>query len=110
MFKNIRSFNSTRKGQTTVEYAFIFVIVIGALIAMTLYIKRGIQGRWREAVDSLGDQYDPTNMDTQITHTLDTNIESVVWTEENAYGLTTMRNDVVESLDTRTGDSTVRGY
>lgn len=50
-----------RRAQSTLEYAILIVIVIGALIAMNTYIKRGLQGRFRSASDDIGDQYSPGN-------------------------------------------------
>lgn len=35
--------------------------VVAALLAMQVYIKRGMQGRWRQVGDELGQQYSPTN-------------------------------------------------
>ena len=53
-------------GQSTLEYAILIVIVIGALISIQVYIKRGIQGRLRSATDDIGDQYDPGNTRVNI--------------------------------------------
>jgi hypothetical protein len=49
----------TRKGQSTLEYAVLIVVIIAALIAMQVYLKRGVQGRMRESTDQIGDQYSP---------------------------------------------------
>ncbi len=57
MFKFLRRM----KGQSTLEYAVLIIIVIGALLSIQMYIKRGIQGRLRSAADDIGDQYDPGN-------------------------------------------------
>ena len=50
-----------RKGQSTLEYAVLIVIVIAALLAMNQYIKRGIQGRLKSATDDVGDQFSSGN-------------------------------------------------
>ena len=52
-------------GQSLMEYILVFVIVAGALLATQIYIKRGIQGRWKQSVDELGDQYDPKTGNTR---------------------------------------------
>ncbi|MCK5214386.1 MAG: hypothetical protein KAR05_03420 [Candidatus Omnitrophica bacterium] len=57
MFKFLRKM----KGQSTLEYAVLIIIVIGALLSIQVYIKRGIQGRMRSATDDIGDQYAPGN-------------------------------------------------
>ncbi len=55
-------FNKRRKkGQSTLEYAILIVIIIGALLSIQVYIKRGIQGRMRSATDDIGDQFSPGN-------------------------------------------------
>jgi len=66
MFKN---FNK-KKGQSTLEYAVLIVIIIAALLAMNQYIKRGLQGRLKSATDDIGDQFSPGN--TNYTKTMRT--------------------------------------
>ena len=73
MFKFLRKI----KGQSTLEYAVLIIIIIGALLSIQVYIKRGIQGRMKSASDDIGDQYSPGNtniLKTTITasSTLDT--------------------------------------
>jgi hypothetical protein len=53
----------SRRGQSTLEYAILIVIVMGALVAINFYIKRGLQGRLRQATDDIGDQFSPGNTD-----------------------------------------------
>ena len=53
MFKFLRK----KKAQSTLEYAVLIIIVIGALLTIQAYIKRGIQGRLRSASDDIGAQY-----------------------------------------------------
>ena len=42
------------KAQTTAEYAILFGLVVGALLAMQLYIRRGINSRIKDVVDHTG--------------------------------------------------------
>lgn len=42
------------KAQTLPEYALLFAIVIGAILTMQIYVRRGLQGRIRDAVDYTG--------------------------------------------------------
>ena len=51
-----RLFN--RKGQNTAEYAILIGLVVAAAIAMQTYVKRGLQGRIRDAVDHVGAEGD----------------------------------------------------
>lgn len=43
-----------RKGAYTVEYGILIVIMIAALVGISVYMKRAIIGKWREAADSIG--------------------------------------------------------
>jgi Flp pilus assembly pilin Flp len=61
MFK----FLNKRKGQSTLEYAVLIVIIIAALLAMNQYIKRGLQGRLKSSTDDIGDQFSPGNSNYQ---------------------------------------------
>lgn len=46
-------------GQSTLEYAVLIVVIIAALVAMQVYLKRGVQGRMRESADQIGEQFSP---------------------------------------------------
>ena len=50
-----------RRGQSTLEYAVLIVVIIGALLTIQVYIKRGVQGRLKSAADDIGDQYSDGN-------------------------------------------------
>jgi hypothetical protein len=50
-----------KRAQSTLEYAVLIIVVIGALITIQVYIKRGVQGRLRSASDDIGDQFSPGN-------------------------------------------------
>ncbi|MBF0533103.1 MAG: hypothetical protein HQL23_08435 [Candidatus Omnitrophica bacterium] len=50
-----------KKGQSTLEYVVLIIIIIGALLSIQTYIKRAIQGRLKQASDDIGDQYSPGN-------------------------------------------------
>ena len=59
MFKLLN--NRRRKGQSTLEYAILIIIIMAALLSIQVYIKRGIQGRLKSATDDIGDQFSPGN-------------------------------------------------
>ena len=40
------------KGQSTAEYAIIIGVIIAAVVAMQVYVKRGIQGKFKDASDA----------------------------------------------------------
>lgn len=55
MFRKLFS----NRAQTTLEYAILIGIVVGGLIAMQIYVKRGLQGKLKENADSMGAQFSP---------------------------------------------------
>jgi hypothetical protein len=63
-----------KKGQSTLEYAVLIVIIIGALLSIQVYIKRGIQGRLKGAADDIGDQFSVGN--TNVVKTMTTSSQT----------------------------------
>ncbi|MCA9408368.1 MAG: hypothetical protein H6755_01545 [Candidatus Omnitrophica bacterium] len=61
--------NRRKKGQSTLEYVILVIIIIGALLSIQVYIKRGVQGRLKGATDDIGDQFDPGNTNYNMTTT-----------------------------------------
>ena len=60
-----------KRGQSTLEYAILIIIIIGALLSVQVYIKRSVQGRLKSAADDIGDQYSDGNVNmvrTTKTH------------------------------------------
>ena len=62
-----------KRGQSTLEYAVLIIIIIGALLSIQVYIKRGVQGRLKQAADDVGDQYSVGN----------TNVVKIMTTSSN---------------------------
>ncbi len=60
MFKRLRK---NKKAQNTAEYAILISLVVAAIIAMQVYVQRGMQGRIRDAVQGfLIDQTNPAGV------------------------------------------------
>ena len=73
------------KGQSTLEYAVLIVVIIAALIAMQVYLKRGVQGRMRESSDQIGEQFSPGYTESnRVRHTYTNSLETTT-----AYDTTT---------------------
>jgi len=98
------------KGQTSLEYVVLIIIVIGALLGIQNYMKRGIQGRWKSAVDDMGDQYDPRTAITDIRHTLSSTTNTTIDTFDVGGGVVTLRTDVSSSSERKEGTTTVGAY
>ncbi len=43
------------KGQSTAEYAIVIGFVVAAIIAMQIYVRRGLQGKVKTVTDRVGD-------------------------------------------------------
>lgn len=72
MFKHLNK--KRNKGQSTLEYAILIIIIIGALLSIQVYIKRGVQGRLKSATDDIGTQFSPGN--TNVIKTMTTSSRS----------------------------------
>lgn len=46
-----------KKCQSTLEYAVILAVVVAALVAMQMYMKRAAQGKIRQSADQIGRQF-----------------------------------------------------
>jgi hypothetical protein len=83
MFKTMRNL----KGQSTLEYAILIIIIIAALITLQSYIKRGVQGRLGSSTDTIGDQFSTSSNANYYkqtntgSDTLDSNIRGVANTQ-----------------------------
>lgn len=63
---NIKVIARTRVAQSTLEYAVLISVVAAAVLAMQIYLKRGIAGRVRASTDQIGEQFSPGH--TVYTH------------------------------------------
>ena len=103
-----------RKAQSTIEYVVLVCIILGVFIATGNYFKRGVQGRWRSAIDDIGEQYDPRVTNSSIRQVMEANSLTTVTTiPASLYGqngIWTMRNDQTNSLETKSGKTTVGAF
>jgi len=101
-----------RRGQSAMELIVLITIVMAVFLTVGNYFKRGVQGRWKAAVDDLGDQYDPRATNSDLTHTLSTNTETRITTIEDGgnAGIWTMRYDTTETKETKSGTVKVGAY
>ena len=67
-----------KMAQSTLEYAVLAVVVIGALLSIQTYLKRGIQGKIKSSTDDISaEQYDVSKTKYKKT----TNTTSMNFTE-----------------------------
>lgn len=101
-----------RRGQSILEYTLILVILLGVVLAMKNYVKRGIQGRWKSASDDFGEQYDPQSINSNIVYATQGNSDSIVTvvngtSSTGLQGQWTNRLDTSNMVDTKSGFSQV---
>jgi len=58
-----------QRGQSTLEYAVVIAVVLAALLAIQIYVKRGVQGKLRSSTDSIGEQYSAGQTTSKYTTT-----------------------------------------
>lgn len=85
-----------KKGQNTLEYAIVIAAVIGALLAINLYLKKGVQGRLRESSDQIGKQFDASGCFTQSWKTASNGCSTT--TETRTAGATTSAVTQAETI------------
>jgi len=101
-----------KKAQSTLEYAVVIVCVVAALLAIQVYIKRGIQGRLRSSADSIGEQYAPGNTTSNTTLNFNSNSETNVSVTESYWSGSLDATYIYtgtffNEADSRTGNETV---
>jgi len=89
-----------KRGQSTLEYAVLIVVIIGALLTIQVYIKRGVQGRLKSAADDIGDQYSDGN-----TNEVKMTIRNSQTNETSIAGVTT--SNLLAPETTNTTDNSV---
>ena len=97
-----------RKSQSMLEYSVLMIIIVAAFITMQVYIKRGFQGRWKQASDDLGDQYDMNAFNSNVRFTYDSTTESTVCAVygvdyEGNTGMITYREDRATTVERKDG-------
>jgi uncharacterized protein (UPF0333 family) len=85
------------KGQSTLEYVILIGFVVAALIAMGVYMRRGLQGRLRESTDQIGQQYSAEQ--TESVYTITTGMTQ---SENMQAGGTTITN-ITRNVQSKTG-------
>jgi len=89
-----------KRGQSTLEYAVLIVVIIGALLTIQVYIKRGVQGRLKSAADDIGDQYSDGNVNALKTTTRFSNTQET-------FNAGTSKSNILGQEITNTTDNSI---
>ena len=93
MFKYFHRHFQDRRAQSLLEFTVLLIILMAVFLSMTYYIKRGIQGRWKGAIDDMGDQYDPQQTNSTTLYNAVTNSNTTVSIQDAPGGYFTDRVD-----------------
>lgn len=95
------------KAQSILEYSMLVIIVMAVLLAMSNYVKRGVQGRWKASVDDMGDQYDPWRTNMLQNYVLISASNTMVDIVPSVNGSWTRRVDTANTTETKGGVTSV---
>ncbi|MFH1655892.1 MAG: hypothetical protein ABH954_04720 [Candidatus Omnitrophota bacterium] len=84
-----------KTAQSTLEYAIVIAVIVAALIAMQIFIRRGYMGSLKEGADSMGPQFSPGSIMDINTITNASSRETMVCgiTSSKSIGVETTRID-----------------
>lgn len=99
-----------KKAQSLIEFTTLIVIVLAVFLTIGNYFKRGVQGRWKQATDEMGDQYDPRTAVTNIVHAINSNTNTMITTEGGPAGYWTHRTDTTNMTETKKGNTVIGAY
>ena len=80
-----RAARRSRRGQTTTEMAVLIMVIIFAFVAMQVYLKRGLQGRLRSNIDSIGEQYDYDKTTSEYNMIRESDVTTTSMVSEEMY-------------------------
>ncbi len=93
---------NNKKGQTLLEFAVLFVVVVSALVAMKPFIQQSFQGKLKETLDGMGKQYDPQG-ELHVSQVMSSNATTLMSVDtSNASGYTTSRIDETNTEESKT--------
>lgn len=94
------------KGQNTAEYAIVIALIIGAVIAMQTYVKRGLQGRMKDATDKVAT--DTSDLGTTKQYEPYYSEQSMTTAQKSTQDVTTAEGQA--KVENTTQESTRQGY
>jgi uncharacterized protein (UPF0333 family) len=96
-----------KKAQSTLEYAILIGVLVAALIAMQVYLKRGYQGKLREGADQMGEQFSPQHTTYNYTTNSFTNSTETLYAQDLGNEATT-QTEIHNQTTQKTGDEDVQ--
>ena len=97
-----------KKAQSTLEYAILIGVLVAALIAMQVYLKRGYQGKLREGADQMCEQFSPQHTKYHYQTNSLTNSTEELYDQYDANKAATTRTDIRCQTTSKSGNEFVR--
>ncbi len=97
-----------RQGQSTVEYAVLIAVIIAALLAVQIYVKRGAMGRLRTSTDSIGEQFNPHITEANMSEHYGANRKEEQFA--NGVSKSTLNADELQQRGLAAGGNAAVGY
>ena len=94
-----------KRGQSTLEYALIIAVIVVALIAIMVYMRRAMLGRLKESSNSIGRQFDPENGYETAWQTQGLGLTITEEDRDTATGATTSNTIQAETIEDNKGDA-----
>ena len=95
-----------KRAQSTLEYAVLTVVVIGALIAIQTYVKRGVQGKLKSSADDIGDQFSPGNTNAVTLESSHSHQRQLVGVTADGVKAQGVSQTIIDSADPETTKTT----
>ena len=92
------------------EFLILMTVILAAFLSIGNYFKRGVQGRWKTAVDELGEQYDPRTGNTMLVHRIISNTDTQIISLNTTGGWWTSRRDMTNVVETKSGHVSAGSY
>ena len=98
----------SNNGQTLLEFVVLFIVLIGAFLAMQNYLRRGVQGKWKESLEGMARQYDPA-ANVATGYVLIQNATTVINVTDEPGGYRTWRTDTTNMFEQKMDQIRING-
>ena len=93
MLEHFRNHHVRNRAASLLEFTVLIIVLMAVFLSMSSYTKRAIQGRWKGAIDDMGDQYDPQQTNSTTLYNAVTNSNTTVSIQDAPGGYFTDRVD-----------------
>jgi len=88
-----------KKAQSTVEYGILIAVVVGAAVAMQVFVKRAIQARQKDASDMMTGVSGTVDWGSGVNMTLNTTSQYEPYYLSRHEESTTLQDDLDKNID-----------